>query len=154
MSGERGFTYALVLVTLVLMGVGLASAGTVWKTVMQREREEELFFRGDQIKKAIESYYYSGHGGANFMPRKIDDLIKDVRFLTIKRHLRKAYADPMTKDGEWEIMRDDQGRIKGVRSKSELEPFRQKGFPLEYKEFENKKRYRDWEFVFNFKKKA
>lgn len=149
MSGEKGFTYIFILFLLIVMGVGLATAGKIWSVAAQREKEEELLFRGDQYVKAIESYYKSSHGGANFLPRKLEDLIKDNRFLTVKRHLRKLYKDPMTEDGEWDIIRDEQGRIKGVRSKSEKEPLKKKNFPVEYKHFEGKMRYKDWEFVFN-----
>lgn len=148
MIGSRGFTYIFVLILMVFIGIGLASAGKVWKTVIQREKEEELLFRGDQIVKALESYYNSGHGGVNFLPRKLDDLLKDNRFLNIKRHLRKIYKDPMTEDGEWDIIRDESGRIKGVRSKSNKEPLKQKNFPYKYRHFENKKKYSEWEFVF------
>lgn len=148
MSGERGFTYIFVLIILIFLGVGLASVGKIWSTIAQREKEEELLFRGDQIVKGLESYYKSSHGGGNFLPRKLEDLIKDNRFLTVKRHLRKLYKDPMTKDGEWEIIRDEQGRIKGEKSKSEKEPLKKKNFPLQYKHIEDKMRYKDWEFVF------
>ncbi|MCX7991117.1 MAG: type II secretion system protein [Proteobacteria bacterium] len=137
---------------MVFIGIGLASAGKVWKTAVQREKEEELLFRGDQIVKGLESYYSSGHGGVNFLPRKLEDLIKDNRFLNIKRHIRKIYKDPMTEDGEWDIIRDESGRIKGVRSKSDKEPLKKKGFPYQYRHFENKNRYSEWEFVFTPKK--
>lgn len=136
------------------MGTGLAATGKIWSGVVKRDKEEELMFRGNQIKKAIESYYTSGHGGANFYPKTLKDLIKDNRFLTVKRHLRKLYKDPITAEGEWEIIADPQGRIRGVRSKSEKEPVKQKNFPLEYKDFEGKKRYKDWEFVHFVKKKS
>lgn len=152
MIGNRGFTYIFVLTLMFFIGISLASAGKVWKTAMQREKEEELLFRGDQIVKALGSYYYSSHGGVNFLPRKTEDLLKDNRFLGIKRHLRKLYKDPMTEDGEWDIIRDEAGRIKGVRSKSEKEPLKKKNFPLEYKHFENKNSYKEWEFVFIPKK--
>lgn len=147
-NGENGFTYIFVLILLIFLGVGLATTGKVWSVVAQKEKEEELLFRGDQIVKGIASYYKSSHGGGNFLPRKLEDLIKDNRFLTVKRHLRKLYKDPMTEDGEWDIIRDEQGRIKGVRSKSEKEPLKKKNFPLEYKHFEDKMRYKDWEFIF------
>ncbi len=152
LTGNRGFTYIFVLILMFFIGAGFASAGKVWKQSMQREKEEELLFRGDQIVKGLQSYYYSSHGGVNFLPRKLEDLLKDNRFLSIKRHLRKIYTDPMTEDGQWDIIRDEAGRIKGVRSKSEKEPLKKKGFPMEYRHFENKKSYREWEFVFTPRK--
>jgi type II secretory pathway pseudopilin PulG len=137
------------------MGIGMATAGKIWSSAAKRDKEEELLFRGNQIGKAIESYYISGHGGANFYPKTLNDLLKDNRSLTAKRYLRKLYTDPMTEDGQWEIINDPlRGGIRGVRSKSEKEPIKQKNFPLEYKDFEGKKRYKDWEFVHVLKKKS
>jgi hypothetical protein len=39
-------------------------------------------------------------------------------------------------------------RITGVYSKSEKEPLRTAGFEERYKEFEGKKKYNEWKFLF------
>jgi len=48
---------ASVMMLVVVMGIALSMTGRYWSTVAKREKEEELLFRGDQIKKGIEQYY-------------------------------------------------------------------------------------------------
>ena len=43
-GSQRGFTYIAVLITMTIIGATLASAGMVWHTAQQREREAELLF--------------------------------------------------------------------------------------------------------------
>lgn len=167
LMSEKGFTLAFVVITLLFVGVGMATVGKIWSKAVQREKEEELLFRGDQIRKAIESYYNDSKNcrHPNMYPSSLEDLLKDKRCLSVQRHLRKLYKDPMTIDGEWELIpvtpegevkgmpsssiQPGTGmRIKGVRSKSEKEPIKKKGFPEIYKNFEGKMRYKDWEFIF------
>lgn len=152
-------TLFTLLFTVMVIGLMLALAGQTWSQVMQREREEELLFRGDQYRRAIESYYATGHSGQGSYPRSVDDLLKDPRSLQTKRHLRKAYLDPFTNE-EFEMVgaggtvegegvsAQSLGRIKGVRSTSPLAPFRQDGFPEEYAAFKGATSYSKWEFVY------
>ncbi len=153
---QRGSALVMVLLTVVVLGIGLGVAGTTWSTLVQRSKEQELFWRGDQIRKAIESYYNVRHGGApGTLPNSLDDLVKDPRSLQAKRHLRRAYTDPMT-GGEFVLIKEGE-RIKGVKSSSTRKPFRQEGFPDEYSTFEGATSYDTWEFVFvppSAKKKA
>lgn len=157
-SGNKGFSYTFIVFIMLLIGIGMAGAGKVWKKTMQREREAELLFRGNQIKMAIETYYKSGHAGMQFLPREMEDLLKDKRSLTVKRYLRQMYTDPMALDGKWDIVKSPDGRLMGVRTKSTKEPIKKKDFfpelsDKEYKEykmsFEGKSKYNDWIFAFN-----
>ena len=106
-----------------------------------------MFWRGDQIRKGIESYYkgIEGHP-AKVFPVKLDDLVKDPRKLQTVRHLRKVYKDPMT--GEDFALIKEGGKIKGVKSTSTKTPFRQGNFPEGYDSFEGVTSYDKWEFVF------
>lgn len=160
LSSQRGMTLFTVLFAIIVIGLMLGLAGQTWSQVMQREREEELFFRGDQFRRAIASYYATGHGGAqgNY-PRSLEDLLEDPRSLQPKRHLRKRYLDPFS-NGEFELISaggnvegesaaaQSLGRIKGVRSNSPLTPFRQDGFKEEYATFKGATAYSKWEFVY------
>lgn len=137
----------MVLVVVALVGISAALTGQSWSSLMQREREGELLWRGLQYRRAIESYSAIRHGnGPALFPRSLDDLVKDPRSLSPVRHLRKAYADPMG-GGEWELIKDEGGRIRGVRSTSSKSPFRQAGFPEGLENFAGKTSYRDWEFI-------
>jgi type II secretory pathway pseudopilin PulG len=146
-ANERGATLMVVLVMIVVLGLGAGMAGTTWKTVVQKSKEEELLFRGDQYRRAIESYLRTGHPGiAAQYPAELKDLVRDPRSPGTVRHIRRLYSDPMT-GGDWELIRDQGGRITGVRSASGERPFRQDGFPKGYESFRGAARYSDWDFV-------
>ena len=144
----EGFTYVALLAAIVIIGIVLSTAGTYWSTVMQREKEAELLFRGEQYRLAIERYYTSIPGRPQ-LPPSIEELLKDSRSVSGKRHLRQQYKDPMTGE-DFELVRDQaQGnRITGVYSKSEKTPIKQSGFSEPYLEFEGKQSYNEWKFLF------
>jgi hypothetical protein len=48
---------------------------------------------------------------------------------------------------DWVIVKDPAGRIKGVSSSSQLEPFKQENFSEANKEFAGKTAYKEWQFV-------
>jgi len=156
---NSGFTYIALLTAVVIMGILMASAGKYWQNVVKREKEEELLFRGDQYRRAIERYY-NAKPGANKFPPNLDALLSDDRFPQARRHLRRLYKDPFTGE-DFELitaqtatglsavppqMRTMPGII-GVCSRSDKEPLKQAEFPEEYKDFEGKKSYSDWKFV-------
>lgn len=145
-SAERGFTLIVLIFAILVIGISLGGVGTMWSTAMKREKEQELLFRGDAIKKAIGSYYNFTNNRE--YPRSLDDLRKDPRGLTPKRHLRKLYRDVMSPDGEWELILNNTGGIKGVRSKSKDKPLKKAKFPDPYQSFETASTYNDWKFVF------
>lgn len=148
LHNERGLTLFTVLFALVVIGLMLGLTGQAWSDLMWREREEELYFRGDQYRRAIQSYYEKAHGGAGRYPTELKLLLEDKRFLQKVRHLRKLWNDPVT-GAEWEpIPAEQQGGIKGVRSRSTRKPFKEDGFPEEYKNFAGATSYTQWEFVF------
>jgi len=145
---SRGFTYIALLAAIVIIGISLVAAGKYWQNVMMREKEEELMFRGEQYRLAIERYFIAFPGRFQF-PQNIDDLLKDGRSAAGKRHLRQKYKDPITGE-DFEVVRDQLkgNRITGVYSKSEKEPLRTTGFEETYKSFEGKKKYNEWQFIF------
>ena len=145
---EDGFTYLAALFMVAVIGIALSVTAEVWSSVVKREREEELIFRGSQMRDAIKSYYYSSPGARAF-PRELSQLIKDPRFPGVKRHLRRIYEDPMTGEPDWEAIKAPDGAIKGVRSKSLAEPLKKENFPLGFEDFNGKSKYSEWEFVYN-----
>ena len=150
---KQGFTFIGVFVFLVVTGIALTEASRYWSTIIRREKEEGLLFRGDQIKSAVESYYQNTPSGKKpTYPKNLEDLLKDPRYPGVFRHLRKIYRDPMTEDGMWSLIRDSKGKVKGVFSKSSLKPIKVGNFPDEYQDFEKAKTYADWKFVHTIKK--
>ena len=55
-SDERGFAMAGLLVGIALLSLGLSIAMPTWRTLVQREKEEELIWRGQQYDRAIQLY--------------------------------------------------------------------------------------------------
>ncbi|MBK9522300.1 MAG: type II secretion system protein [Rhodocyclaceae bacterium] len=145
---HRGFTYLGLLFAIALVGVVLASVGVVWSAERQREREVELLFIGTQFRNAIASYYERSPGRVKRYPSTLDDLVKDNRFLTIRRHVRRIYVDPMTNAAEWGLVRAPEGGIMGVYSTSEAVPIKQAGFVLQHADLNGKQKYADWQFVY------
>ncbi|WDP90741.1 MAG: type II secretion system protein [Desulfobacter sp.] len=151
MNGEKGFTYPAALVMILIVSSSLMGAQKYWSTITKRETEKELLFRGHQIYRAIESYYNNSPGSSRTYPKSFDSLLKDKRYPVKKRHLRKNYLDPVTKDA-WGIIYDGKSGIKGVYSKSIREPLKKANFKKEFISFENKRRYSDWKFLYEPKK--
>ncbi|RLB79613.1 MAG: hypothetical protein DRH15_08710, partial [Deltaproteobacteria bacterium] len=121
----KGFTYIGALILVVVTGIAITAASTYWSTTVRREKEAELLFRGDQIRKAIGSYYERAPSGrAKSYPSRLDDLLRDPRYMKVVRHLRRLYRDPMTDDGQWGLVLDGKGHIKGVFSKSKEKPIK------------------------------
>jgi type II secretory pathway pseudopilin PulG len=95
-SVERGYTIILLLFVLTAMSIGLMMAVPVWQTQIQREKEEELIFRGKQYVEAIRVYQVKNPGR---FPASLEDLIDPE-----ERCIRKLFKDPMTEDGEWKVI--------------------------------------------------
>lgn len=142
-----GFTYTALLVGIVIIGITMSAAGRYWQHMMQREKEEELLFRGMQYRQAIERYYFAK--APNLYPAEIEQLVKDDRFPQAKRHLRHEYKDPITGEN-FEVFRDltKGNRITGVFSKSTKEPLKKDLFPEELGDFVGKTTYSEWKFLF------
>jgi type II secretory pathway pseudopilin PulG len=146
----RGFTYVALLAAIVIIGITLGSATKYWSTVSKRDKEEELLFRGEQYRVAIERYYNAIPGRTQY-PASIEDLLKDSRTADGKRYLRRKYKDPITGEDFVEERDLRTKQIVGVHSPSEKEPLKQTNFPATaaiYAEFEGKKKYSEWRFLY------
>ena len=94
MNKENGYTLIILLFALFVMSIGLLVAVPVWETQIQREKEEELIFRGKQYVEAIRLFQTKNPGS---FPKTFDELVEE-------KCIRKLYADPMTEEGEWNII--------------------------------------------------
>jgi type II secretory pathway pseudopilin PulG len=157
----RGFSYIALLAAIVIIGISLGAAGKYWSSVMLRDKEEELLFRGGQYRQAIERYYLAVPGKLEY-PSSIDDLLTDNRTASGKRHLRQKYKDPISGEDFVEVRHTLTKRIIGVHSPSEKQPLKQTnfpdmysnkaslqqpGFPGTYNNFVEKNSYSEWVFV-------
>ena len=55
-SSESGFSYLVLLFAVAIAAAGMAGTGIVWHTAMQRDKETELLFIGNEIRDALASY--------------------------------------------------------------------------------------------------
>ncbi|MBN3968370.1 type II secretion system protein [Pseudomonas gregormendelii] len=144
-SAEGGFTYLGVLFLIMVMGMGLASAGELWSTASRRDREKQLLWVGTQYAQALRSYYRISPGLAQY-PKELEDLLDDQRFPTPRHHIRQLYPDPIG-GGEWSLQRGFDGRITGLNSPSTDKPLKQVDFPSQWSDFTGMGSYKDWQFV-------
>ena len=140
-SGEGGFTYLGVLFLIMVMGMGLASAGQLWSTAARRNSERQLLWVGTQYAQALRSYYRASPGLAQY-PKALEDLLQDERFPNAKHHIRQLYPDPIG-GGEWTLQRGFDGRITGVSSPSTDKPLKQADFPSQWSDFSAMDSYKD-----------
>jgi type II secretory pathway pseudopilin PulG len=141
-----GFTLLGLLLVVGVMGAGLAAYGQIYSHQAQREKEAELLFVGNQFRQAIAAYYERTPGAVKRYPQKLEELLEDNRYPVAQRHLRRIYADPITGQREWGLMKAPEGGIMGVFSTSEAEPVKTGNFDLVNKHFADAKTYKDWQF--------
>lgn len=84
----------MLLFVVTAMGIGLLVAVPVWQTQIQREREEELIFRGKQYVEAVRVFQIKKPGT---FPKTLDELVEE-------KCLRRPFRDPMNPDGDWNIV--------------------------------------------------
>jgi len=147
LKNEAGFTYLAMMFAVFLVGLSSMVAAQQWQTRVQREKEAELLFRGDAIRRAIYTYCRTARAGMTFCPKSLHDLVKAPGTVAVRRYLRKNYKDPIT-NGDWELIKSRDGRsVLGVRSKSKAKPLKQGGFPTALGNFAGSQRYADWVFI-------
>ena len=143
-QGERGFSYVMLMVAIVVIGVAMSVAARQWKTMVQREQEADLLAKGIEIQNALALYSATKKAGrvmpGEVYPQTLAELTKQP-----KPFLRKVYLDPVGR-AEWDLLRAPTGGIMGVRSKSRSQPIKQRAFPLVVRHFEGKPTYYDWVF--------
>ncbi len=147
-KASRGFTYLGILFAVALIGIGLATTGTVWSVSAQRHREKQLLFVGEQFRNAIKSYYVHGPSGLRQYPRTLQDLLEDTRGGILQRHLRKVYVDPMSGKNDWRTIQLAEGVLIGVSSRATGSPIKQANFTPENQGFVDAECYCDWLFVY------
>lgn len=146
-ASQRGFTLALVLAAVVIVGVGAHSAQVMVSRQLQAEREAELLFRGEALRRAI-ARYHAATAPPRRYPASLDDLLSDPRFPG-RRHLARPYRDPFAPDDAttpWVLLRAPDGGIAGVASASRLRPLKRVGFWGHQADFNEAATYADWRF--------
>ena len=146
----KGYTYFGVLFVVVLIGLALSGASMIWQFQVQRQKEQQLLFIGNQYTQAIASYYHAAPGGIKHYPKTIAELLRDPRYPNIKRHLRKPWLDPFTMKSDWVLIRTKQGGIAGIFSLARGTPIKQARFGNEVLDrlLSGKTSYQQWKFIY------
>ncbi|BDU74601.1 type II secretion system protein [Mesoterricola silvestris] len=92
---ERGFILAMLLAIIVAMGILLTALLPSAHAEIQRDQEAELIFRGEALAAGIRAYRAKTGG----YPLSLEDLGK-MRPPVV----RKVYKDPMSREGEWDLI--------------------------------------------------
>lgn len=136
---QSGFTYIGVLLATAILTAGIGLAIEAWHTTLRRDREAELLHIGNQYQRAIMLYYHGSPVARPLYPRELKDLVRDDRYPTTRRYLRKLFPDPIT-GAEWAIMKAPDGGIMGVYSTSTGVPLKVRGTGVAT--------YQDWKFAY------
>jgi type II secretory pathway pseudopilin PulG len=94
MHTNKGYLVIMLMLVVFAISIGLLVAVPVWQTEVQREKEEELIFRGRQYVEAVRLYVLKYPGR---FPTSLKELLE-------KKCLRKLYRDPMSENGEWNVI--------------------------------------------------
>jgi len=96
---QEGFALVLVVFMATMLLIGAMLVAPSIRTADQREKEQEMIWRGQQYARGIKLYYRK----TGRFPTSIDDLTKPK--IGSLRFLRQAYKDPMNqKDGSWRFI--------------------------------------------------
>jgi type II secretory pathway pseudopilin PulG len=148
--GQGGFTYLSLVMLLAIMGLVGAAALKVEALLARAAAEQELLEIGAAFSAALDSYAAATPQGKPTQPPTLQDLLKDNRFPTIRRHLRKVFVDPISGKAEWGITYvGDKVGIIGIYSLSQAQPLKLANFDARFQNFDNKTHYADWKFTAN-----
>ncbi len=93
-TGAHGTMLLVLVFAIFVLTLALMVAFPVWQTQIQREKEAELIFRGNQYVEAVRVFQLKFPGR---FPESIDQMIEE-------RCLRRRFSDPMTSHGEWNFI--------------------------------------------------
>lgn len=89
-----GYILLILMFAVFFLSIGLLIAVPVWRTEIQREKEEELIFRGKQYVEAVRIFALKKPGR---LPGKLEELLEE-------KCIRRLYPDPMAESGEWNVI--------------------------------------------------
>ena len=90
-----GFNLVILAVAVTVLNILVAKALPLWSHQIQREKEEELIFRGLQYAEAIRQFKTRNQR----LPTKLEELVK-----VKPRCIRKLWKNPMSENGEWGLI--------------------------------------------------
>ncbi len=145
---NAGFTYVGLIVLVAIIGMVTATTIKLGSLMQRRAAEEALLEVGAAFADALKSYANASTPGQRLTPSTLEELLLDPRFPTPRRHLRQIYADPITGQAKWGLLRGvDKVGIVAVYSLSTAKPIKLANFDPRFVGFDNKQHLSDWKFV-------
>lgn len=145
---QHGFSYVVMMFLVAIAAIVSVRALENSLITERRDKETELLLRGTAYRNAIRDYYVNSPGTGRVFPKQLKDLLYDKRHVRPTRPLRKLFRDPMSDDGQWDLVRNEDGDLIGVRSRSVVKPLKRAGFEPEFGSFTNAQHYSDWKFIY------
>lgn len=90
---ERGYTLVAVAVMVTVLSIGVAMVLPAWSAQIQRDREDELVFRGLQYAEAIRVFQRR----FGRFPNTLSELV-EVK----PRSIRRLWPEPLSENGAWQ----------------------------------------------------
>lgn len=146
-AAQAGVGLIVVLMMLAVASTGASVVAQRWSDQDTREKERQLLRVGDTYAQALASYHAASPGSDKRYPASLEQLVLDDRFPGTRRHLRRLYADPLTGQADWVLVRDARGDIIGLRSRSERAPWARQPLRLQATDLSAAERYADWVFT-------
>jgi type II secretory pathway pseudopilin PulG len=112
---QSGGVYILVLLSVAIAGATLAGGAELWSARQRSQQLAELDWIGEQYRLAIGSYYEASPGSVKTYPSSLQDLVLDKRYLSLRRHLRRLYENPISGQRDWAEVSAEGGGIKGIQ---------------------------------------
>jgi type II secretory pathway pseudopilin PulG len=95
MKSERGYTLVAVVIGIAILTILTAAVAPAVSLIMQRDREEELIFRGRQYVRAI-VIFQKRYGR---MPTSLKEL-----YTNRPRTIRKLFKEPICNCDDWGLI--------------------------------------------------
>ncbi len=122
---EAGYNLVVLAVAITVLNILAAKALPLWSHLIQRDKEEELIFRGLQYAEAIRVF----ERRAQRLPTRLEELIESK-----PRCIRQLWENPMTENGAWGLVfqdqpgQDPQGRGRRRQTRQERQQQQQQAF--------------------------
>ncbi|HTZ32960.1 MAG TPA: hypothetical protein VMH31_10915 [Methylomirabilota bacterium] len=97
-ADESGYAIVIVMFFLALLVILAAKAAPTVLSEVQREKEADMVWKGEQYARGVKLYYVK----TKKFPTSLEDLTTNKTGI---RFMRQAYKDPMNKvDGSWRLI--------------------------------------------------
>ena len=100
-EGEAGYNLVVLIMAIAVLTIMLTAMLPLVSQQIRRDKEEELIFRGLQYAEAIRVFQIRYQR----LPNKLSELV-EVK----PRSIRQLWKDPMTDDGKWGLIFQNQGQ--------------------------------------------